>query len=337
MTALFELREQLKLFYTRYGAIIVRVTRSVLMLVTLLLVDTGMSYMSSISQYWLAVVIAVLCGFVPWAATVFIAAFLVIMQMYAVAVEVAACVLALCLIFVCFHYMFRSGQIWLILVTPLACFLNMPLVIPVIIGLTGSLAGCVPMIFGIVMYYLCTFVRSNTTVLASTGSLTSLGRFTQMINGLIGNSKMWFVIAACCVTLLLVYTIRKLSVDYAWLIAVGVGEMAGLVTFCIGIFGVGVSFSIVEIIVDGLAAGLAGLLLQFMLFNVDYSRAEYVQFEDDDYYYYVKAVPKIAVTRPDLQVKKINDKKKEDPDELFARRRAEGHAPARKHGSGDRS
>ena len=37
------------------------------------------------------------------------------------------------------------------------------------------------------------------------------------------------------------------------------------------------------------------LVLQFFIFNVDYSRAEYVQFEDDDYYYYVKAVPKITV------------------------------------------
>ena len=29
---------------------------------------------------------------------------------------------------------------------------------------------------------------------------------------------------------------------------------------------------------------------------VDYTRIESVQFEDDDYYYYVKAVPKVTVS-----------------------------------------
>ena len=43
-------------------------------------------------------------------------------------------------------------------------------------------------------------------------------------------------------------------------------------------------------------------LLQFFAFSVDYSRTEYTQFEDDDYYYYVKAVPKLAVTRPEPKV-----------------------------------
>ena len=41
------------------------------------------------------------------------------------------------------------------------------------------------------------------------------------------------------------------------------------------------------------------------MFNVDYSRTEYVQFEDDEYYYYVKAVPKNTVTAPQKRVKTI--------------------------------
>lgn len=40
-------------------------------------------------------------------------------------------------------------------------------------------------------------------------------------------------------------------------------------------------------------------------FNLDYSRTEKVQFEDDEYYYYVKAVPKMTVATPEKKVKKI--------------------------------
>ena len=39
---------------------------------------------------------------------------------------------------------------------------------------------------------------------------------------------------------------------------------------------------------------------------MDYSRTEKVQFEDDDYYYYVKAVPKMTVAAQTKTVKKIN-------------------------------
>ena len=47
-----------------------------------------------------------------------------------------------------------------------------------------------------------------------------------------------------------------------------------------------------------------------MKFNVDYNRTEIVQFEDDEYYYYVKAVPKNVVAAADKKVKKINKQHK---------------------------
>ena len=51
-------------------------------------------------------------------------------------------------------------------------------------------------------------------------------------------------------------------------------------------------------------------VIEFFAFHVDYSRVEKVQFEDDEYYYYVKAVPKITVAMPSKTVKKINTPKK---------------------------
>jgi len=55
--------------------------------------------------------------------------------------------------------------------------------------------------------------------------------------------------------------------------------------------------------------GVAVILDVFIL-SVDYQRTEYTQFEDDDYYYYVKAVPKIKLQASDVQVKHINVNKK---------------------------
>ena len=57
---------------------------------------------------------------------------------------------------------------------------------------------------------------------------------------------------------------------------------------------VGIGGAMVSLLISSLIV----LVLQFFIFNVDYSRAEYVQFEDDEYYYYVKALPKITPDAP---------------------------------------
>ena len=41
-----------------------------------------------------------------------------------------------------------------------------------------------------------------------------------------------------------------------------------------------------------IAAVLLALVLEFFAFGGDYSRAERLEYEDDEYFYYVKAVPK---------------------------------------------
>lgn len=51
------------------------------------------------------------------------------------------------------------------------------------------------------------------------------------------------------------------------------------------------------------------LILEFFFYNLDYSRIERVQFEDDEYYYFVKAVPKVYLARKDKRVKRITPKK----------------------------
>ena len=55
---------------------------------------------------------------------------------------------------------------------------------------------------------------------------------------------------------------------------------------------------VLSVILGGLLTVVIAWFLQFFLHSVDYTKAEKVQFEDDDYYYYVKAVPKIKVAAP---------------------------------------
>ena len=57
-------------------------------------------------------------------------------------------------------------------------------------------------------------------------------------------------------------------------------------------------------------AVVVGIVICFLVFHVDYARTEKLQFENDEYYYYVKAVPKVTVPDTHKKVKRINSSKK---------------------------
>ena len=64
--------------------------------------------------------------------------------------------------------------------------------------------------------------------------------------------------------------------------------------------------SVLGLIFSTIIAVPVAMLIGFLFVGLDYSRTERVQFEDDDYYYYVKAVPKMHIQTPSKTIKRIN-------------------------------
>ena len=120
---------------------------------------------------------------------------------------------------------------------------------------------------------------------------------------------MVITIAAFAVTVILVYFIMRLSIDYAWTIAMVAGAVVNITVLLVGDLMFDTNVALLEVVLGNVLSLLLAVVLQFFVFNVDYSRTEKVQFEDDEYYYYVKAVPKIVVARPEKKVKQINSQK----------------------------
>ena len=75
-----------------------------------------------------------------------------------------------------------------------------------------------------------------------------------------------------------------------------------------------VQISLPAVLLGAAAGCLVGFILEFFLFGADYTRTEYLEFDDDDYYYYVKAVPKFSVTKAQRRVKYIKDEEKNESD-----------------------
>ena len=85
-----------------------------------------------------------------------------------------------------------------------------------------------------------------------------------------------------------------------------VGGLFEIILFLVGNVVLNASISIGEILLGSICAVIIAVVAQFFKTVVDYSRVENTQFEDEEYYYYVKAVPKIVMTKQQKNVKKIN-------------------------------
>ena len=254
-----------------------------------------------------AVALAVICTFLPPVVTAYVAAGLVIVHLFKLSVGVAAAAALIFVVMFIFYCRFTPKKALLLLVTPVAFMLHIPYVVPVACALVLGPISAVPVVFGTIIYYMIECVRTSATAITSTDGITR--QISLFVKTVFQDKTLWITVIAFIISIFVVYTVRRLSVDHAWKIAAASGAVVNIVVIVIGdiVFDIHTSYNM--LIIGNIAAVVIGFIMEFFLFSVDYSRTERLQFEDDEYYYYVKAIPKISVTAPEKTVKHINERK----------------------------
>ena len=306
MMALLEFREMLRSFYGECDAVLIPVIKFVVSVTAFWLLNDSIGYMEKLKSpvVWLA--LSVVCSFLPYGVISFLAGVVLVAHISSVSLEMALVLSVILVMAAILYYGFQPGDSYLLLLTPILFHFRIPYVIPLLVGLSGGLAGVIPVSLGVFLYYTIQYVKQNAGVLTNDAAVEITQKYVQVIKSMMNNNLMLVMIAAFAAGILVVYLIRTLSVDYAWHIAIVAGAMVQLMVVFVGDFMFDVSVPMLEFLFGVIAAMILAAVYNFFVFAVDYSRTEYVQFEDDDYYYYVKAVPKITVSAPDVKVQKIN-------------------------------
>ncbi len=309
MMGLLVFKEGLKAFYAKYSAFVIPAIRFAVGFTAVLLMNQNVGFMPKLSGPLIPAGMGLVCACLPYGAIAFLCGVFLLAQLSAASLEVTVIALVFILVVALLYYSFRPGDSVLLLAAPILFFLKMPFVIPLLTGLAGSLLSVIPMCCGIFIYYVMMYTKMNSSFLAGSGQEEITQVFIGAVKGLWGNQAMLVMMAACCLGVLAVHLIKRWSVSYSWIIAIAAGVIVQVVVIFVGDFRFGVEMSLPEMTVGILLSCAAAGAYHFFVFAVDYSRTEYVQFEDDEYYYYVKAVPKLTVTRPDVKVKRINTRK----------------------------
>ena len=309
MMGLLVFKENIKRFYAKYSIYLIPILKFVLGAAVFFVINSNIGFMDKLKNPLVPVVMGLVASIVPCGATAFFAGCFMAVHVSRVSLEVALIICMLMMAVMMLYYGFRPGDGYLLLLTPLMFFLKIPYVIPLIVGLSGSFVSIIPVSCGVGIYYIIMYLKQNAGVLAGSSVSEMAGRFIQIAKSVFGNELMWVMMAAFAAAILIVYIIKNLPVNYSWTIAIIAGVTTELIVIFIGDFNYDLPVGLISIILGIIVSVLIALIYQFFVFAVDYTRTEYLQYEDDEYYYYVKAVPKIAVSAPDVKVHRIYSRK----------------------------
>ena len=306
MRNLLEMKELGKRFYSRYETFIVPVLRFLLTLITLSCINKQLGYMTRINSTAIVLMVSLLCSFLPNGFIIVFAALFVLLHFYALALEIALVGFCLFLVMFLLFFRFAPKDSVVVILTPLCFGLHIPYVMPLAMGLVGTPASAVSVGCGVIVYYLIHYVSQNAPAINAMDASEAMVRLRMVIDSVLNNKEMLVVVAAFAFTVVVVYLIRRMSIDHSWTIAMIAGTIIDVVILLVGDLMYDTNVSVWGVILGSVISAALTVVLQFFVFGVDYSRTEKVQFEDDEYYYYVKAVPKMTVAAPEKTVKKIN-------------------------------
>lgn len=306
MTTLLVAKQMLLTIYSKYEVYITPLLKFLLALITLSLINSRLGYMETLNRMTVVLIVALMCSFMPMNFIVLMGAVFVLLHLYTFSMECAAVIGAGFLLLFLLYLRFSPKDTVVVVLLPLCFLLRIPYVIPISMGLVGAPTSAVSVACGVIVYYMLRYVTQNATVLAAMTDEERMAKFKFIIDGLIKNREMVVTVAAFAFTVVIVYLLRRLSIDYAWTIAMTAGAVVNIMVLLVGDLIFDINQPLASVILGTVVSFLLVLILQFFVFYVDYSRTENVQFEDDEYYYYVKAVPKITVAKPEKRVKQIN-------------------------------
>lgn len=310
MSELLVWKEKLQEYYANWSIYIDKAIQFILAFVSFYVINQNIGMMKIAASPAVTAALAVICTFLPPVFTAFAAAALVLVHLFKLSLGVMGAAALIFLMMFIFYGRFTPKRALILLITPIAFMLHIPYVVPVACALVMGPIVSLPIVFGSIVYYMILCVKNSATAITSAKGISA--QVSLFVKTVFQNKELWVTAVAFIICVFVVYAIRRMAIEHAWTIAAAAGAVVNIIVIVVGDITLNIHTSYGMLIFGNLLAIVVGLIMEFTFFAVDYSRTEKLQFEDDEYYYYVKAVPKLSVAAPEKTVKTINERRTED-------------------------
>lgn len=311
MEQIYQIRGLLINIYKKYEWGLNKFFKFIMLLIMYSNLNSYLSNTGIFSKFYVTIALAAVSVFLTPKLLILLMILVVGGQLFMASMEVGILITIIMLVVFALYIRMFPELSYLILIVPLSFYFKMPLVVPIFAGLYLGLQSIIPVSLGIIVWSFIKYIPS--LIMTKSESIYSIPKTlsdlcTTMMHLLSEDKAMIVAIIVFTSIIVISYLISKMSIDFSFYIAIGVSCVVNIIGFIMGILVLSIKMSVLLVIIESLLSLLVIVLIQFFRLSLNYARTERVQFEDDDYYYYVKAVPKIRIEKPKVKVKKITSK-----------------------------
>ncbi len=290
---ILKLKNTLRDICRKQDEIITPIFRFVWSLIVFMSVQKMFGYNSLANKPEVNILLAVLAALLPDGFMFFMVGVISALHSFSVSIEVGAVFIVLFTIIYCVYIRFFPKYTYAVMLVPVFYVLNIPFAAPIIIALIAGLSGLVPAVCGAAFYYFTKCAAEVYRLLATEDPENEIEAIKQITTVFVGNKEMYTVMIIFAITIGVTAVLAKFSYPFAMYIAIVAGTIMNIIGSIIAGAIVGQDVDVNLVLIGSIVGIVLALIVRFGQGMLDYKHTQRVQFEDDDYYYYVKAVPKI--------------------------------------------
>ena len=305
MNKAIKIRDAVRSFVNQSSRWLTIVGKGLIAFVSFLIINHYIGYISMLANPLIALILAVGCAFLPMRAEGLLVMVYVFFQLTGLSVQVALVALLLILASYGLSIFYGAKHMFNVDYIPIALQIGMPYPIVVMSALFGKLNEVASVICGGILSFYLKTIRENASVFIEDKDSVSV--IDVVSKRIIVNPIFYVYIAAIVTLFVIIVLIKDRRIRHSWTVATAVGIFAEMVIMMLGYIMTGNISKVPLLIAANVVAFVVGVTATYIFRDIDYDRVEKVQFEDDDYLYYVTAIPKIELAKEEKRITRITD------------------------------
>ena len=214
MHKILELREKYRLLYSKYSMYIEAVIKFVIALAALIVINSHIGAMEILSNPLVVILISLVCAVLPKTLSAVVVMLTIVGHMFAISLEIALVVLVMFVVMYLLFFRFTPKESAVLVVTPILCAMGIPYVLPIILGLVATPVSIVSLTFGTFVYFILSFIAKDFDKITEIASEDGFEVLSMFIEEVVKSSALYYCIVVFAVVLVLVYVLKRLSMDY---------------------------------------------------------------------------------------------------------------------------
>ena len=318
ITKLLEFRGMARRFFQKYQLLIEPVFRFIISYLAFHTINTALAYNTKVANPVIELGLAAVGAFLPPVVLILLCAMLAILQVYSASPILAALVVVIFAVLYCFIARFSGKYGYAVVAVPILFVFKMPYLVPLLLGMIATPMAIFPTVSGVIIYFVFRVIQEAATRQDISSLDATLALYIDVVNSLFKHKEMFLTAAIFAAVIFIMWLVRRLRFEFVFEITIVLGAIINILGFLLANLQLNINVGTGDMILGTVVSMLLVFVAQFFRVVLDYTSVEHVQFEDDDYYYYVKAVPKIDVSMLQKNVTTFSDEEEEQEEALTA-------------------